>query len=409
EQRGAAHSVFNAHEVDAAVQLVTGLCRDYPALAWRQKIGIITPYKQQLRRLVAAFEQWIGPQATELIEFNTVDGFQGQEKEVVIFSCVRAGEAGVGFLADRRRMNVGLTRARRSLFVLGNAKSLCSSPIWADLVEDVRSRGLLKDATLPLFGRQPTKSPALVASLQRASSSAGVDGEGARADSAQPMAIDEKALDSFNAAVVQAQRQPSRVTSDAPGSAGKKPDDAPAAHVGSVPPEGSKAGRSAHPSSSSSGASDSSRREAPRKRVGGLFRPSAKDYHDVGRRRRRDRGDEPMDLEKHVAFIKSLDKNQDDLEYWMSEHLRVSGVYWGLVALSLMGRGDALDRGEVVSYVLSCQNADGGFGGHAGHDSHLLYTMSAVQILVMCDALDRVDADRVIEYVVRLQNAATGA
>ncbi|KAJ2767231.1 Rab geranylgeranyltransferase [Coemansia nantahalensis] len=116
-----------------------------------------------------------------------------------------------------------------------------------------------------------------------------------------------------------------------------------------------------------------------------------------------------MDLEKHVAFIKSLDKNQDDLEYWMSEHLRVSGVYWGLVALSLMGRGDALDRGEVVSYVLSCQNADGGFGGHAGHDSHLLYTMSAVQILVMCDALDRVDADRVIEYVVRLQNAATGA
>ncbi|KAJ2767232.1 DEAD-box type RNA helicase, partial [Coemansia nantahalensis] len=244
EQRGAAHSVFNAHEVDAAVQLVTGLCRDYPALAWRQKIGIITPYKQQLRRLVAAFEQWIGPQATELIEFNTVDGFQGQEKEVVIFSCVRAGEAGVGFLADRRRMNVGLTRARRSLFVLGNAKSLCSSPIWADLVEDVRSRGLLKDATLPLFGRQPTKSPALVASLQRASSSAGVDGEGARADSAQPMAIDEKALDSFNAAVVQAQRQPSRVTSDAPGSAGKKPDDAPAAHVGSVPPEG---GRPIHP------------------------------------------------------------------------------------------------------------------------------------------------------------------
>ncbi|KAJ1733455.1 Rab geranylgeranyltransferase [Coemansia biformis] len=113
-------------------------------------------------------------------------------------------------------------------------------------------------------------------------------------------------------------------------------------------------------------------------------------------------------VDKHVEFIKALDKKQDELEYWMTEHLRISGIYWGMVALGLLGRDDALEREAVVSYVLGCQNADGGFGGHTGHDSHLLYTMSAVQILVMCDALDKVDAEKVIAYVVGLQNRETG-
>ncbi|KAI9467742.1 AAA domain-containing protein, partial [Coemansia mojavensis] len=143
EQAGASHSVFNMDEVNAAVQLVYNLCQDFPGLSWNQKIGVITPYKQQLRRLVEAFRGFFGPTASDAIEFNTVDGFQGQEKEVIIFSCVRAGDAGVGFLADRRRMNVGLTRARKSLFVLGNANKLTASPIWRELISETRTRGLL--------------------------------------------------------------------------------------------------------------------------------------------------------------------------------------------------------------------------------------------------------------------------
>ncbi|KAJ2522766.1 DEAD-box type RNA helicase [Coemansia sp. RSA 2049] len=91
--------------------------------------------------------------AKEAIEFNTVDGFQGQEKDIIIFSCVRAGEGGVGFLSDRRRMNVGLTRARKSLFVLGNAAQLNVSPLWKQLIDDSRGRGLLRESTLPLFGK----------------------------------------------------------------------------------------------------------------------------------------------------------------------------------------------------------------------------------------------------------------
>ncbi|KAJ1644568.1 Rab geranylgeranyltransferase [Coemansia asiatica] len=113
-------------------------------------------------------------------------------------------------------------------------------------------------------------------------------------------------------------------------------------------------------------------------------------------------------VDKHVEYIQSLDKRQDEIEYWMTEHLRISGIYWGLVALSLMNKQEGLDKEKVIEYVLSCQNSDGGFGGHTNHDSHLLYTMSAVQILVMFDELERVDADKVVGYVLSLQDPVTG-
>ncbi|KAJ2390513.1 Rab geranylgeranyltransferase [Coemansia sp. RSA 2559] len=111
-------------------------------------------------------------------------------------------------------------------------------------------------------------------------------------------------------------------------------------------------------------------------------------------------------VDKHVEYVKSLDKRHNEIEYWMTEHLRISGIYWGLVALHLVGRQDALNREQVISYVKSCQNFDGGFGGHVGHDSHLLYTMSAVQILVMYDALDQIDGAKVVSFVSGLQDDA---
>ncbi|KAK9470269.1 terpenoid cyclases/protein prenyltransferase alpha-alpha toroid [Dipodascopsis tothii] len=107
--------------------------------------------------------------------------------------------------------------------------------------------------------------------------------------------------------------------------------------------------------------------------------------------------------EKHIAYVQSLDKKQDELEYWLSEHLRMNGIYWGLTALQLMKAGDALPRDEMIAYVLSCQHANGGFGAHPGHDAHILSTLSAVQILFMQDALDRIDADAVASYVAGLQ------
>jgi len=54
-----------------------------------------------------------------------------------------------------------------------------------------------------------------------------------------------------------------------------------------------------------------------------------------------------------------------------------------------------LDKEESVQFVVSCQNPDGGFAGNIGHDSHLLYTLSSIQILVMFDALDKIDVEKV--------------
>lgn len=75
----------------------------------------------------------------------------------------------------------------------------------------------------------------------------------------------------------------------------------------------------------------------------------------------------------------------------MTEHLRLNGLYWGLTALHLLGCPDALPREETISFVLSCQHENGGFGAAPGHDPHMLYTVSAVQILVTIGAVDELD------------------
>ena len=93
-------------------------------------------------------------------------------------------------------------------------------------------------------------------------------------------------------------------------------------------------------------------------------------------------------VDAHVKYIQSLDTQKDDFNYWLTEHLRLNGVYWGLTALHLLGRPDALPRAETIDFVLSCQHDNGGFGAAPGHDAHMLSTVSAVQILVMIDALD---------------------
>lgn len=84
-------------------------------------------------------------------------------------------------------------------------------------------------------------------------------------------------------------------------------------------------------------------------------------------------------------------QRKDELEYWLTEHLRLNGVYWGLTALHILGHPDTLPRDETIDFVLSCQNENGGFGAAPGHDAHMLYTVSAVQILVTIDAVDELE------------------
>lgn len=93
----------------------------------------------------------------------------------------------------------------------------------------------------------------------------------------------------------------------------------------------------------------------------------------------------------HVEYIQSLDSRKDEYDYWLTEHLRLNGLYWGLTSLHLLGQPDALPRAETIDFVLSCQHESGGFGAAPGHDAHMLSTVSAVQILAMVDAFDELE------------------
>lgn len=103
-------------------------------------------------------------------------------------------------------------------------------------------------------------------------------------------------------------------------------------------------------------------------------------------------GDVSLVADNHVNYIQSLDTKKDDYNYWLTEHLRLNGVYWGLTALHLLGQPEALPRADTIDFVLSCQHESGGFGAAPGHDAHMLSTVSAVQILVMLDAVDELEA-----------------
>ncbi|KAN0133487.1 geranylgeranyl transferase [Lactarius tabidus] len=106
----------------------------------------------------------------------------------------------------------------------------------------------------------------------------------------------------------------------------------------------------------------------------------------------------------HVKYIQNLGKNKDDLTYHMTAHLRMNAVYWGVTALCIMKHKDALDAEETIEYVMSCWDDEAGaFGAHPGHDAHILSTLSAIQVLVTHDALGRIDAPRVIDFILGLQ------
>ncbi|KAK4705650.1 hypothetical protein P7C70_g550, partial [Phenoliferia sp. Uapishka_3] len=125
-------------------------------------VGIITPYKAQRGALERAFAE---KGYAEQVVFNTVDGFQGQEKDIIIISCVRAGPGGeVGFVRDARRMNVALTRAKSSVFIFGHSARLCSDPTWAALISDAKTRGAFMNSDLSLpapasRSRERSRSP----------------------------------------------------------------------------------------------------------------------------------------------------------------------------------------------------------------------------------------------------------
>ncbi|KAL4719677.1 hypothetical protein ACJJTC_002998 [Scirpophaga incertulas] len=89
----------------------------------------------------------------------------------------------------------------------------------------------------------------------------------------------------------------------------------------------------------------------------------------------------------------------------MTEYLRMSGIYWSVAAMELMGQSPRLPKDDIIRFIKSCQDSEsGGISASVGHDPHLLYTLSAIQVLAMYDQMDVVDIDGVIRYVSSLQN-----
>ena len=131
-------SLYNLSEAELtllALQAYYEMIGKERILQERLDVGIISPYRAQvqlLRRMIKKRE-FFKP-FRSLITVNTIDGFQGQERDIIVISLVRSNDEGqIGFLRDLRRMNVAITRARMKLIILGDRHTLCQHPFYRRL------------------------------------------------------------------------------------------------------------------------------------------------------------------------------------------------------------------------------------------------------------------------------------
>lgn len=135
-------STFNPEEAAFACRYLNDLLLKIGIANFKQEgwtIGLIAPYSAQVRLLRSLiFDGFDFPNSkafSDLITIDTVDGFQGQEKDLMMISLTRSNDAGeIGFLADERRMNVALTRAKRKLVLIGDSSTLAQNPFFDKLL-----------------------------------------------------------------------------------------------------------------------------------------------------------------------------------------------------------------------------------------------------------------------------------
>lgn len=144
-------SRFNEEEAALTIRLVEKLVNEIGVNEWVQEgisIGIITPYRAQVDHLTKLAENSAVIETLhKLVTINTVDAFQGQERDVIVISLVRSNAKGeVGFLGDIRRTNVAMTRARKKLIIIGDSATLGSHPFYGELIDYVQQKGFYKSA-----------------------------------------------------------------------------------------------------------------------------------------------------------------------------------------------------------------------------------------------------------------------
>ncbi|XP_023349496.1 putative regulator of nonsense transcripts 1, partial [Eurytemora carolleeae] len=127
-------SLSNAGECQLAVEVaetVQQLTRANPV-----SIGIITFYNKQKANISLEIQT----RRIHGVDVNTVDGYQGSERDVIIISCVRSGGESIGFLSDKERVNVALTRAKQALILIGDLDTLKKNEMWGGMISNGRSR-----------------------------------------------------------------------------------------------------------------------------------------------------------------------------------------------------------------------------------------------------------------------------
>ncbi|KAI5189399.1 regulator of nonsense transcripts 1 [Nematocida minor] len=123
-------SFYNESEINMITKMLPSVMKKYAS------VGIITPYKEQMNRLMS---RDVLKKSNVLV--STIDGFQGQERDCIILSTVRTGR--IGFLNDYRRMNVAITRAKKTIIVLGHPDLLSKDPIWSSFLSYIKEHNCI--------------------------------------------------------------------------------------------------------------------------------------------------------------------------------------------------------------------------------------------------------------------------
>jgi predicted DNA helicase len=145
-------STYNVEEAELLIQHLDDYLKLIFALGWEddiEDIGIISPYMAQVEVLKKYLfkEQYIAKERVHRIDINTIDSFQGQERDVIYLSLVRSNAKGsIGFLSDIRRINVAITRARKKLVIIGDTATIGQHPFYGKLIDYAHEIGAYRHA-----------------------------------------------------------------------------------------------------------------------------------------------------------------------------------------------------------------------------------------------------------------------
>ncbi|KAM0823296.1 hypothetical protein ACQ4PT_070967 [Festuca glaucescens] len=149
DKEGAGNSRRNMVEVAVVLHLIQTIFRCWKSTGQRLSVGVVSPYSSQVDAIKGRLGKKYDTCDGFHVRVKSIDGFQGEEDDIIILSTVRSNSEGVvGFLADNQRTNVALTRAKHCLWIVGNVHTLYKSgTVWTDLVADAQRRKCVFNAT----------------------------------------------------------------------------------------------------------------------------------------------------------------------------------------------------------------------------------------------------------------------